>query len=309
MGDSNIKSVPLQLPLVIRIIIFMHDLVRDVCTRLDGTLNRLDPSRNLWFRLFVPSHADAEKLLPLIVYFHGSGFTNFGADTKFFNDLCSHLAAGVPAVIVSVNYRLTPEHKYPSQYEDGFDVLKFINANVLPAKADLGKCFIGGDSAGGNIAHHVTVRAIQNLEQFNNIRIIGHLGLQPFFGGEERTESELRLTRAPMITVKETDVFWRDFLPAGADRDHPAANVFGGRANSLKNLDDFPSILVIIGGHDPLQDWDRRYVDWLKNFGKRVELIEYPNAFHGFYAFQGLSEFALLIEDVANFVWKQVNSN
>lgn len=93
--------------------------------------------------------------------------------------------------------------------------------------------------------------------------------MQPFFGGEERTESEVRLTAAPMINVKRTDSMWREFLPEGADRNHPAANVFGGGDAAV----DFPSTLVIVGGNDPLQDWQRRYVEWLSRCGKKVELI------------------------------------
>ncbi|EYU22277.1 hypothetical protein MIMGU_mgv1a018055mg [Erythranthe guttata] len=314
-----------DLPLITKFKLHVLRLSRRVYTRSDGTINRrlfslidikasapatklidktaisttdipIDPSRNLWFRLFTP--------------------TTYGPDTKSFDDLCSHLATKVPAVIASVNYRLTPEHKYPTQYDDSFDALKFIDAQnyaVLPANTDLSRCFIGGDSAGGNIAHHVTIRAFQKTNHFEKIKIIGILSVQPFFGGEERTESEVRLASAPVIDVKMTDLLWRNFLPEGSDRNHPAANVFGGTelsaedAAALENL-EFPNVLVIVGGNDPLQDWQRRYVNGLKNCGKQVELIEYSNAFHGFYSFQELPEFALLIEDVTNFIRKLAHS-
>ncbi|PIN19427.1 Arylacetamide deacetylase [Handroanthus impetiginosus] len=343
--NENIRSQP-ELPIKTRFKLHILALARNFYIRRDGTINRrilsfidvkasaratrfinttrvstsdisVDLSRTLWFRLFVPKNGiDSDKLLPLIVYFHGGGFTNYGPDSKSFDNLCSHLAAKVPAVVVSVNYRLAPEHKYPSQYDDGFDALKFIDAQkdgVLPANTNFKNCFVGGDSAGGNIAHHVTVRALENSNQFEKIRITGILLLQPFFGGEERTESELRLINAPMIDVKRTDLMWRNFLPTDADRNHPAANVFGGGVNSeaaaaLKNL-DFPSTLVIMGGNDPLHDWQRRYVGGLKNCEKQVELIEYPNAFHGFYAFPEVPEFGLLIDNVKNFIQKQAHSN
>lgn len=132
--------------------------------------------------------------------------------------------------------------------------------------------------------------------------------MQPFFGGEERTESEMRLSNAPMIDM--TDVVWRSFLPEGEDRNHPAANVFGGGELSneeVKNL-NFPNALVIVGGYDPLQDRQRRYIQGLRNCRKEVELIEYPIAFHAFYGFHELPESALLIDDVTNFVQKQANS-
>ncbi|KAL8464804.1 hypothetical protein ACS0TY_034343 [Phlomoides rotata] len=78
-------------------------------------------------------------------------------------------------------------------------------------------------------------------------------------------ESELRLTHAPIINAEQTDILWRDFLPEGADRNHPVVNVFGGGSNSeaakqVKNL-KFPATLVIVGGNDILQDWDKRYAE------------------------------------------------
>ncbi|GFP88508.1 probable carboxylesterase 18, partial [Phtheirospermum japonicum] len=209
-----------------------------------------------------------------------------------------------PAVVASVNYRLSPEHKYPSQYDDGLDALRFIDAqnyDVLPAAADLSRCFVMGDSSGGNIAHHVTVRALRAGSRFEKLRIAGVIGVQPFFGGEERTESELRLARAAVIDVEKTDAMWRSFLPEGADRNHPAAYVFGGPV--LKDV-EFPRTLVIVGGYDPLQDWHRKYIEWLKGCGTRVEVTEYPNAFHAFYCFSELPEFALLLDDVASFIRK-----
>ncbi|KAL1541924.1 putative carboxylesterase 18 [Salvia divinorum] len=324
-----------SLPLITRLKIFLLHLVEYVTTRADGTINRrlfnlihlktsapaqkrinnvhistsdvaIDPSRNLWLRLFTPARTNGP--LPLIVYFHGGGFSKYGPNTMYFDDMCSHLAARVLVVVASVNYRLAPEHRYPSQYEDGFDALKFIDHDFLYASTDVGKCFIGGDSAGANIAHHVTVRAAEQADQFNKLRIVGMLSLQPFFGGEERTDSELRLTKVPVLSVHATDAYWRGFLPEGSDRNHPAAHVFGGGDEELRNL-EFPPSLVVVGGNDPLQDWDRRYVEWLKGCGKRVVVAEYPNAFHGFYACPELPEFELLVDDVADFIQEQVNSS
>ncbi|KAG8378643.1 hypothetical protein BUALT_Bualt07G0006700 [Buddleja alternifolia] len=336
----NTTTAQSKLPIITRFKLRMLALASSIYTRRDGTVNHriqsfihirapasaakligatrvstsdihVDRTRNLWFRLFVPSTAAAaaDKSLPLIVYFHGGGFASYAPDSNFFDDLCSNFAAKVPAVIASVNYRLTPDHRYPAPYDDGFDALKFIdeqNYVVLPSNCDLNKCFIGGDSAGGNIAHHVTIRALQNAHNvFDKIKIVGVLAFQPFFGGEERTESEIRLTNAPILNVNRTDLMWRNFLPEGADRNHPAAHVF--ESEGLKAL-DFPSSLVIVGGDDPLQDWQRRYVEMLRSCGREVELIEYPNAFHGFYSFPEMAEVGMLIEDVKKFVEKRVNS-
>ncbi|XP_042045125.1 probable carboxylesterase 18 [Salvia splendens] len=334
---NNMKSP--SLPLLTRLKLLLLHLIEYISSRSDGTINRrlfnlfhlktsapakkcinnvhvstsdvvIDPSRNLWLRLFTPARATGP--LPLIVYFHGGGFNKYGPDTVYFDDMCSHLAARLLAVVASVNYRIAPEHRrYPSQYEDGFDALKFIDQrhnDFIYVNTDVRKCFIGGDSAGANIAHHVTVRAAEQADQFSQLRIAGMLALQPFFGGEERTDSELRLTKVPVLSVHATDAYWREFLPEGADRNHPAAHVFASGDEQFRNL-DFPASLVVVGGNDPLQDWDRRYVEWLKGCGKRVVVAEYPYAFHGFYAFPELPEFKLLVDDVMDFIREQVNSS
>lgn len=147
--------------------------------------------------------------------------------------------------------------------------------------------YFAGDSAGGNIAHHVTLMACQSSQPFNKLTLSGLVAIQPFFGGEERTEAELWLSKGPIITTKSTDKLWEMFLPEGADRNHPAVNIFGGGGDDGEVIErvEFPKSLVIVGGFDPLQDWQKRYAQGLKKCGKQVEMVEYPNAFHGFYSF------------------------
>ncbi|KAL3514119.1 hypothetical protein ACH5RR_026836 [Cinchona calisaya] len=340
MDDKATKTKP-DLPFKIRLLISASQLIGKLSVRSDGTINRrifsffdqkvkapytrvidnvpvsasdilVDPSRDIWFRLFVPETNSSDDRLPLIVFFHGGGFAYCGPDSGTFDSLCCNLAAQIPAIIASVNYRLAPEHRFPCAYDDGYDALKYIEAQnyaILPAKTDLRKCFIAGDSAGGNLAHHVTHRASQNSHEFEKIKIIGLLAMQPFFGGEERTPSELRLTTVPFLNMKVTDRMWKNFLPEGADRNHEATNVFGGGANSEAEdtvPDAFPSSLVFVGGFDPLQDWQKRYCEGLRRCGKEVTLVEYPNGIHGFYTFPELPESALLVKEVREFIQKKI---
>ncbi|KAH7839381.1 hypothetical protein Vadar_003450 [Vaccinium darrowii] len=86
------------------------------------------PSRNLWFRIFVPT---ATQPLPIIVFFHGGGFAYLMADTKDYDAICCRFASKILAVVMSVNYRLAPEYRYPAWYDDGFDVLKFLDERKL----------------------------------------------------------------------------------------------------------------------------------------------------------------------------------
>ncbi|KAE9449076.1 hypothetical protein C3L33_19022, partial [Rhododendron williamsianum] len=329
----EMKKTP-DLPWRIRIFFTAVGFVVDRCRRSDGTMNRsvmnlfdfksqagsakgvtssditVDRSRNLWFRIYTPtaSRTTVASKLPVIFYFHGGGFILFGPDSRPFDELCRHLAGKLPAIVVSINYRLAPEHRYPCQFEDGFDTLKFIDSNssLLPPNADLSHCFFAGESAGANIAHHVTLKAAAH--DFRKLKIVGLIAMQPYFGGEERTESERRLTKVPVVNVERTDWSWKALLPEGCDRDHEAVNVFGGpKSKDISSL-KFPATLLVVGGFDPLQDWQRKYHVGLKKSRKEVYLVEYPNAIHGFYLFPELTDFTPFVTEVRRFIQKQSES-
>ncbi|KAI3496095.1 hypothetical protein L1887_38445 [Cichorium endivia] len=203
-------------------------------------------------------------------------------------------------------------HRYPAQHDDCFDVLKFLDdeenrSKPLPENANLLRCFLAGDSAGGNLSHHVSQRACEF--NFRRLKITGVVAIQPFFGGEERTESEIRLAGAPLVSIKHTDWMWNAILPQseGFNRDHPIINVSGPNALDISEI-DLPPIMVVVGGFDVLLDWQKRYYEWLKKSGKEVYLLEYPNMCHFFYVFPELPEAEQLIAQVRDFIHK-VSSN
>ncbi|KAL9461003.1 hypothetical protein AB3S75_004072 [Citrus x aurantiifolia] len=265
----------------------------------------VDPSRPLWFRLFTPT--DSTPSIPVLIFFHGGGFTYLSAASKSYDAVCRRFARKFPAFVVSVNYRLCPEHRYPSQYDDGFDVLRFLDDHrdsVLPPNADLSRCFLAGDSAGANLAHHVALRASGSPLRF--VKLLGLVSIQPFFGGEERTESEIRLSGSPLVSTARTDWIWKAFLPDGSNRDHESSNVSGPNAVDVSGL-EYPDTVVVVGGFDPLQDWQRRYYEWLKKSGKEATLIEHPNMIHAFYVFPELPEASQLISQIKDFISKRIS--
>ncbi|URE34292.1 gibberellin receptor [Musa troglodytarum] len=313
------------LPWKTRLYIALLSAVTDGARRSDGTINRcilsffdarssasakprrgvrtadvsVDPSRDLWFRLFVPSSASSGRI-PVIVYFHGGGFAYLSPASRAYDAFCRRICREINALVVSVNYRLAPEHRYPAPYEDAVDVLRFLNDGGLAS--DLSRCFLAGDSAGGNMVHHVARRwAADAAGRWKNLRLAGMVLIQPFFGGEERTESEMRLAGAPLVSVERTDWLWRVFLPEGAGRDHEAANVFGPRADGELEA-ALPQAMVVVGGFDPLQDWQRRYYEGMTARGKAVRLLEYPDAIHAFYVFPELNQSAAFIEELKAFI-------
>ncbi|KAH9802413.1 hypothetical protein KPL71_001373 [Citrus sinensis] len=181
-----------------RIVVVAGNWRRNLFSTLDlnldfqgcGQIGVLKRKIEVWVKVFgslLSTKTATTSSLPVIVYFHGGGFVLLATNSKCFDDHYQRLAKEIPAVVISVNYRLAPENQYPSQYDDGIDVLKFIDKKIstvedFPACADLKRCFITGDSAGGNLAHNVAVRA--NECKFSMLMLLGVVLIQPF--SEER---------------------------------------------------------------------------------------------------------------------------
>ncbi|KAF5802732.1 putative carboxylesterase [Helianthus annuus] len=302
----------LSLPWKTRIAIKLTEIGFDLIIKKDGTLNQsllkfigirtspslsngvkthdveVDPTRKLWFRVFVPTQY-AEQELPVMVFFHGGGFIVLNPAAKKYDDVCRKFARELPAIVVS------------------FLDIEENRSKWLPENANISRCFIGGDSAGGHITHYVAERASQF--NFQRLRVIGLVVIQPFFGGEERTDSEIRLDgTAPILSLKRTDVLWKAFLPLGEpyNRDHPSINVSGPNAADISKV-DLPPTMVVVAGFDILRDWQIRYYEWLKKSGKEAYLMDYPNMFHAFYLFPELPESDQLILEVKDFIQKVLN--
>ncbi|CAN6169010.1 unnamed protein product [Urochloa humidicola] len=329
------------LPWTVRLQIFALVSATDFAQRADGTVNRfafsladrqarasarpdglgvvsadvaVDASRGLWARVFSPSPSSststidpaAAPALPVVVYFHGGGFALLSAASAPYDGMCRRLCRELGAVVVSVNYRLAPEHRHPAAYDDGVDVLRHLASNGLPddlaVPVDLSRCFLAGDSAGGNIAHHVAQRWTADPSAAA-IRIAGIVLLQAYFGGEERTAAELRLEGvAPVVNMRRSDWSWKAFLPEGADRNHQAAHVTVEAGPEPDLAEAFPPAMVVVGGFDPLQDWQRRYAGMLRRKGKAVQVVEFPEAIHGFYIFPELADAGKVVKAIKAFM-------
>ncbi|KAJ1287836.1 hypothetical protein BS78_02G041300 [Paspalum vaginatum] len=247
-----------------------------------------DEDRGLSLRMFVPSAGagdggGAEKL-PVLVYFHGGGFCVGSFANPNFHASCLRLAAELPAVVLSADYRLAPEHRLPAAFDDAGRLLSWLRDQAaadpwLAGSADFGRVFVSGDSAGANIAH----RAVSgDLSSSARLALAGCVLLYPYFGGERRTESEAACPPGEFLTLALSDQMWRLALPAGATRDHPAANPFGPDSPALRAA-QLPPLLVLAGGRDLLIDRIRDYVARLRAAGHgRAELVEFPGAGHGF---------------------------
>ncbi|GMJ13548.1 carboxyesterase 20 [Hibiscus trionum] len=252
----------------------------------------INPSNNTWARIFLPREAldrsspPNSKKLPLIVYFHGGGFILLSANMVIFHNYCCDLANTLPAVVVSFDYRLAPEHRLPAAYEDGVEALHWIKTSEeewLREYADFSNCFLMGSSAGGNIAYHVGLRAAGEVQELEPLKIKGLVLHQPFFGGNQRSASELRLMNDPVLPPIVSDVMWDLALPSGVDRDHEYSNpTVGGGSEEVEKV-KVVGWRVLVNGcdGDPLVDRQMGLAELMEGKGVQVVRNFRVGGFHG----------------------------
>ncbi|KAL3679831.1 hypothetical protein R1sor_022787 [Riccia sorocarpa] len=329
---QSLAEVPVRtFPLQMKVFSAANSMLNIILFRKDGTVNRgllnrldqkvkatpepvdgvsakdviYDEESKQIVRILSPVTQEGEESkskLPLIIYFHGGGFVAQDVASKPFDSMARTLAKTCNAVVVSVNYRLAPEFRYPTQYEDCFQAMRWIQSQLktegseLSSRVEPSQCFLAGDSAGGNIAHFMMVRAAQN--DLSPVCIKGVVLIFPFFGGVERSPYEIKSPYALILSLKASDWFWAAFLPPGSDRDHPACNVFGPNAEDISGL-SLPPVLVFTGSADLLQDRQVAYAEKMKEMGKQVK-VKYTNFCHAEYVFpEGMKK---VTADVAEFM-------
>ncbi|KAL4186942.1 hypothetical protein AMTRI_Chr09g16360 [Amborella trichopoda] len=239
----------------------------------DGVLSKdvaLNPAQATWIRIFAPHRPEQhhDLKLPVIIYMHGGGFILCSAATAPFDAFNATMAREVPAIVVSVNYRLAPEHPLPAAYDDALDALRFVAAQADPwlaEFADLSRCFLMGSSAGGNMVYHVALRALN--EDLGQAKVVGLIMNQPYFGGAERTESELRLANDPIVPLASNDLMWELALPKGADREHEFCNPM----KPSSAVGRLPRCMVWGHEGDPLSDRQKSFAEFLE--GERVVVV------------------------------------
>ncbi|CAN6328284.1 unnamed protein product, partial [Urochloa humidicola] len=235
---------------------------------------------------------------PVIVFFHGGSFAHSSSSTAIYDNLCRQFVKLSKGVVLSVNYRRAPEHRYPCAYEDGWTALKWAVSQpfLRSGEGAQPRVFLSGDSSGGNIAHHVAVRAADA-----GIKIYGNILLNAMFGGTERTQSERWLDGKYFVTLQDRDWYWKAYLPEGADRDHPACNPFGPNGRRLAGI-PFTKSLIIVSGLDLTCDRQLAYAKGLREDGHHVKLVYREMATIGFYLLPNTDHYHEVMEEISDFL-------
>ncbi|KAJ1377969.1 Lipase, GDXG, putative serine active site [Sesbania bispinosa] len=223
----------------------------------------LPPSNRL---LFFPK-------LPLLIYIHGGAFCVCSPANPAYHSHLNTVSAEANIVVVSVDYRLAPEHPLPIAYDDSWEAVQWAAGASEPwikDHADLGIVFFAGDSAGANLAHNVAIRG--GTEGFaGGLKLQGMVLLHPYFGGEERDE---------LVAFLYPTYGGVDDLKIHAQKDPKLLDL------------GCPKVLVFVAGMDLLKERGKSYYEALKKSGwsGSVELVETEGENHVFHLFDPTKE-------------------
>ncbi|KAF8015795.1 hypothetical protein BT93_H1360 [Corymbia citriodora subsp. variegata] len=259
-----------------------------------------------------PVNGQPEKL-PILVYYHGGGFCIESAFSLVEHQYLTTLVAEAKILAVSVEYRLAPECPVPTIYDDCWEALRWVASHSVDGGAaakepwladhgDFHRLFIGGDSAGANIAHNVLMRAGRDTI-LGGIKISGAYLTHPYFWGSEPIGSEPKTDRDKGLG----HVLWTFLYPTAKDGiDSPMMNPMATGAPSLAGL-GCGRLLVSVAEKDRLRDRELKYCEAVKESGFKgeVEVVDVEGEEHAFHIVSFEKESAqVLIKRLAAFINK-----
>jgi acetyl esterase len=238
-------------------------------------------------RIYTPE--TAVERLPVLVFMHGGGWVFGSLDTH--DALCRLLAHQAECLIVSVDYRLAPEHKFPVGLEDCLTVLEWVAANAASIGGDPSRCAIGGDSAGGNLA----AAACQVVRDKGGPALVFQLLIYPAV--DFTADMTAPRSNGSGFGLSDAAIAWmRDcYLNDPFDATDPMAS-----PGIAKNLGGLPPALIQTAEFDPLHDEAKAYAEALRAAGGTAIHINYPGMIHGFMRMGAMvDEAAIALDDAS----------
>ncbi len=229
-------------------------------------------------RIYTPRGDAAPASRAVVAYYHGGGYVL--GDLDGYDRVARQLCADSEAVVVSVDYRLAPEHPFPAAVDDAWTALQWVAEHARELGADPARFGVAGDSAGAVLATVMTLMAREHRGP--------HIGFQalvyPAAAGGHDGDYPSRTTHAagPTLTLRTMDYFNRHYFGAiGKAADYRGAPLLA------ENLAGLPPCLLLLATHDPLRDEALAYGEALLAAGNAVTLVEYHGLAHGFISMAG----------------------
>jgi acetyl esterase len=222
-------------------------------------------------RCYRPLGSDAAAALPVLVYYHGGGWTIGDLDTH--DTLCRELCNLSGCAVVAVDYRMGPEHRFPAAVDDALAAVRWVRAQAGALQLDASRLAVGGDSAGGNLAAVVSIAT----RDAGDPPIAFQLLIYP--------ATDMRGGFASLVTNGEGYVLTRESITYFHDHyiDDPKHDL-DWRASPLlrSDLKGLPPALVLTAGYDPLRDEGLAYAEALTQAGNRATYVCFERQIHGF---------------------------
>jgi len=231
------------------------------------------PASEIRFRRYRPIGAKA-GLLPTLIYYHGGGFVIGNIETH--DSTCRRLANKSRCQVISIDYRLAPEHPFPAPIDDGVAAFRHIRDNAESFGADAARIAVGGDSAGGAMAAVVCQLCRDAKEQGPAFQML----IYPATDSSKESASRKAFAEGYFLSGALMTWFWEAYVP---DEDTDLADL---RLSPLlaKDFTGLPPAFVLTAGYDPLRDEGRAYADRLIDAGVKTTYVNYPGTIHGFFS-------------------------
>ena len=217
------------------------------------------------------------RALPVLVYYHGGGWTIGDLDTH--DTLCRQLANGSGCAVVAVGYRIGPEHRFPAAVDDCLAATRWVRGHAAALGLDATRFAVGGDSAGGNLAAVVALSARDAAAggEAGDLRIAYQLLIYPATDQRRGAPSHAQNGQGYLLT-SDTMTYFHDHYIADPKQD------LDWRASPLlhPDLSGLPPALVLTAGYDPLRDEGLQYAQRLSESGNRATHICFERQIHGF---------------------------
>mgnify|MGYP001179512706 CR=1 FL=1 len=233
---------------------------------------------------------------PLFVYYHGGGWVI--GDLETVDASCRMIANMTNRVVVSVDYRLAPEFKYPIPFNDSYEALKWVENNADSLNAIASDIVVGGDSAGGNLSAAVSLRARDE----NGPNISAQILIYPVTDMSYRTSSYQQFEKGFGLDKSLMEWFINHYIRDEADKNDPYAAPL-----VAENLDDLPPALVITAEFDVLRDEGLAYAERLKDAGVKVETTLEKGLVHGY--FTNMAVFPQQIKETISKIDQFISAN
>jgi acetyl esterase len=257
----------------------------DVAEVNDGGL--AGPGGEIRFRRYRPLGSAAGPL-PTLIYYHGGGFVIGNIETH--DSTCRRLANKSRCQVISIDYRLSPEHPFPAPTDDGIAAFRHIRDNAASFGADPSRLAVGGDSAGGNIAAVVC----QAMHQAGEAMPAFQMLIYPATDSSKQSASRIAFADGYFLTKDLIGWFYKAYTPADTD----LADL---RMSPLlaKDFAGLPPAFVLTAGYDPLRDEGRSYAERLIEAGVKTTYVNYPGTIHGFFSLTRFLQQGLKANDEA----------